>query len=168
VTHVSKGTSGKDPLERVTGTLAYGAVPRIVLLAAENKATGDNEPERIMVRAKNNIGPKDGGFGYHIDTATLHESPDIEATRIVWESPLEGSALELLNEAEGETGKVSKLDEAKRFLRAALSKGERPQKEVEAEALAQGIKAATLKRASQDGEVGKRKDGFSCWFWWLS
>ena len=47
-----------------------------------------------MVRAKNNIGPKDGGFGYHIDTATLHESPDIEATRIVWELPLEGSALE--------------------------------------------------------------------------
>jgi putative DNA primase/helicase len=71
VTHVSKGTAGKDPLERVTGTLAYGAVPRIVLLAAENKATGDNEPERIMVRAKNNIGPKGGGFGYHIDTAPL-------------------------------------------------------------------------------------------------
>jgi putative DNA primase/helicase len=62
VTHVSKGISGKDPLERVTGTLAYGAVPRIVMLAAENKAEGDGEPERIMVRAKNNIGPKDGGL----------------------------------------------------------------------------------------------------------
>jgi hypothetical protein len=87
----------------------------------------------------------------------LHESPDIEATRIVWEHALDGTALELLNAAEGETAKVSKFDEAKRFLRAALSKGERPQKEVESEALAQGIKAATLKRASQDGEVGKRK-----------
>jgi len=171
VTHVSKGTSGKDPLERVTGTLAYGAVPRIVMLAAENKAEGDGEPERIMVRAKNNIGPKDGGFGYHIDAAPLRECPDIEATRIVWELPLEGSALELLNDAEGETGRVSKLDEAKRFLRAALSKGERPQDEVKTEAAAQNISWGTLKRASEGGEVIKRKDGFGAGarsFWGLS
>jgi putative DNA primase/helicase len=171
VTHVSKGTSGKDPLERVTGTLAYGAVPRIVMLAAENKAEGDGEPERIMVRAKNNIGPKDGGFGYHIDAAPLCECPDIEATRIVWELPLEGSALELLNDAEGETGRISKLDEAKRFLRAALSKGERPQDEVKTEAAAQNISWGTLKRASEGGEVIKRKDGFGAGarsFWGLS
>ena len=166
VTHVSKGTAGKDPLERVTGTLAYGAVPRIVLLTSINKAEGDGEPERVMVRVKNNIGPCDGGFGFHIDTAPF---PDIEATRIVWELPLEGTAIELMNAAEGETVKVSKLDEAKRFLRIALAKGERPQKEIEAEALAQGISERTLKRASQ--EIGKRKGGFGSsggWVWWLS
>jgi putative DNA primase/helicase len=168
VTHVSKGTGGKDPLERVTGSLAYGAVPRIVVLGAENKAVGDDEPERIMVRAKNNIGPKDGGFGYHIDTAYLQENPDIEATRIVWELPLEGTALELLNAAEGDSEKVSKLDEAKRFLRAALAKGERSQKEIQAAAQAQGITWGTLKRASEGGEIGKRKDGFGCWLWSLS
>ncbi len=168
VTHVSKGTSGKDPLERVTGTLAYGAVPRIVLLAAENKATGDNEPERIMIRAKNNIGPKDGGFGYHIDTAPLLERPDVEATRIVWELPLDGTALELMNAAEGETVKVSKLDEAKRFLRAAVAKGERPMTEIKKEAAAQNISWGTLERASKEGDVIKRKDGFGGWLWGLS
>ena len=85
--------------------------------------------------------------------------------------PLEGTALDLMNAAEGETAKVSKLDEAKRFLRAALARGERPQKEIEAEALAQGISERTLKRASQDGEIGKRKGGFGSsggWVWWLS
>jgi putative DNA primase/helicase len=168
VTHVSKGTSGKDPLERVTGTLAYGAVPRIVLLTSVNKAEGDGEPERIMVRVKNNIGPNDGGFGFHIDTAPLIERPDIEATRIVWESPLEGSALELLNDAEGETGKVSKLDEAKRFLRAALSKGERPATEIKAAAAAENITGGTLKRASEGGEIIKQKDGHGGWNWSLS
>ena len=56
--------------------------------AAKNSAIGDDEPERIMVRIKSNIGPSEAGFGYHIDTATLHEHPDIEATRIVWECPL--------------------------------------------------------------------------------
>jgi putative DNA primase/helicase len=168
VTHVSKGTAGKDPLERVTGTLAYGAVPRIVLLTSVNKAEGDGEPERIMVRVKNNIGPCDGGFGFHIDTATLLERPDIEATRVVWELPLDGTALELMNAAEGETVKVSKLDEAKRFLREALAKGARPVKELQTEAETQNISWRTIKRASEDGEIGKRKDGFAGWFWWLS
>jgi hypothetical protein len=54
--------------------------------------------------------------------APLLEQPDIEATRIVWESELEGSARELLNAAEGETaGKVPKLDMAKQFLADILA-----------------------------------------------
>jgi putative DNA primase/helicase len=168
VTHVSKWTSGKDPLERVTGTLDYGAVPRIVLLTSVNKAEGDGEPERVMVRVKNNIGPCDGGFGFHIDTATLLERPDVEATRIVWELPLEGTAIELMNAAEGETVKVSKLDEAKRFLKAALAKGERPADEIKASAAAQNISWGTLKRASV-GEVIKRKTGYGDgWVWVLA
>jgi len=44
-------------------------------------------------------------------------------------------------------------------LRAALAKGERPQKEIVAAAEAEAISWATLKRASESGEVGKRKDG---------
>jgi putative DNA primase/helicase len=166
--HLTKGTAGKDPLERLNGSGAFGALPRLVMGAAKNEATGDGEPERIMVRIKSNIGPSGGGFGYHIDTATLHENPAIEATRIVWELPLEGTALELMNAAEGETSKVSKLDEAKRFLREALTKGERPQKEIKAYALGQGISWGTLKRASEGDEIGKRKDGFGGWHWWLS
>lgn len=166
---MSKGTSGKDPLERVTGTLAYGAVPRIVLLTSANKAEGDGEPERIMVRVKNNIGPCDGGFGFHIDMAYLQEYPDIEATRIVWELPLQGTALELLNAAEGDQGsKVPKLEQAKRFLREFLAKGERPMTEVKAVAEAQGISYQTLRRASDVGEIGKRKEGAGGWVWWLA
>jgi hypothetical protein len=34
-----------------------------------------------MVRIKSNIGPRGGGFGYHIDMAPLLENPAIEATR---------------------------------------------------------------------------------------
>jgi putative DNA primase/helicase len=73
--HLTKGTVGKDPLERINGSGAFGALPRLVMGAAKNEAEGDDKPERIMVRIKSNIGPSDGGFGYHIDTATLVESP---------------------------------------------------------------------------------------------
>jgi hypothetical protein len=87
----------------------------------------------------------------------LLEQPNIEATRIVWEHELEGTAIELMNAAEGETAKASKLDEAKRFLRAALSKGKRPATEIKAAAAAENITWGTLKRASEGGEVIQTK-----------
>jgi putative DNA primase/helicase len=101
-----------------------------------------------------------------IDTAPLLERPDVEATRIVWESPLEGTARELLAEAEclDEDDNASKIAEAKYFLKIALEKGERRQREIMAEAKAAGISERTLRRAAK-GAVGKRKasDG---WYWW--
>jgi putative DNA primase/helicase len=161
--HLTKGTAGKDPLERINGSGAFGALPRLVMGAAKNEAGGDNEPERIMVRIKSNIGPSGGGFGYHIDMATLHENPAIEATRIVWELPLEGTARELLAEAE-EDEKTSKVAEATLFLKIALENGERLQREIMAEAKAAGIAEKTLRRAAK-GTVGKRQSALG-WHWW--
>jgi hypothetical protein len=120
-----------------------------------------------MVRIKSNIGPSGGGFGYHIDTAPLLERPDIEATRIVWEHPLEGTARELLAEAEGqddEDDKTSKIAEAMVFLKTALEKGERLQREIMAEAKSNGIAEKTLRRAAKT-TTGKRKAALG-WYWW--
>jgi hypothetical protein len=73
-----------------------------------------------------------------------------------------------MNAAEGETAKVSKLDEAKRFLRTALVNGERPATEIKAAAAAENIAWGTLKRASEGGEVVKQKDGHGGWNWGLA
>ena len=55
--HLTKGTAGKDPLERINGSGAFGALPRLVMGAAKNEAEGgEDKPERIMVRIKSNIG----------------------------------------------------------------------------------------------------------------
>jgi putative DNA primase/helicase len=70
ISHFTKGTGGKDPIERVTGSLAFGALPRIVFAAAKNE---NGESPRIFVRAKSNIGPSGGGFGFDIDAAPLME-----------------------------------------------------------------------------------------------
>jgi putative DNA primase/helicase len=168
ITHFTKGTAGKDPVERITGSVAFGALARIVLVASKNAASNQSEAPRILVRAKSNIGPSGGGFGYDIEAATLYERPDIIATRITWHGPIEGSARELLAEAEGEqdTG-GSKKERAERFLRAALAIGERPQKEIETEAKQEGISWGTLKRASEGGDITKHKDGLGGWFWRL-
>jgi putative DNA primase/helicase len=39
LTHFTKGTVGRDPVERVTGSLAFGALARIVLVTAKPVAT---------------------------------------------------------------------------------------------------------------------------------
>jgi hypothetical protein len=98
------------------------------------------------------------------------EQPDIEATRIVWEHPLEGTARELLAEAEGDQDdKVTKIEQAKTFLRAALAKGKKLQKDILAAALAEGFSEGTLRRAAKDEAIGKGKDGMDGpWYWWLT
>ena len=165
ISHLTKGTNGKDPLERINGSGAFGALPRIVMGTAKNEKIGDDEPERIMVRIKSNIGPRGGGFGYHIDTANLHENPDIEATRIVWEHELEGTARELLADAEGDQdGKVPKLERAKRFLTQTLADAKRAATDVEADAQNAGISWASVRRASDEMNVHKfREKGKSWW-----
>jgi putative DNA primase/helicase len=165
ITHLAKGTDGKDPLERLNGSGAFGALPRLVMGAAKNAAEGDDEPERIMVRIKSNIGPSGGGFGYHIDMATLHENPSIEATRIVWEHPIEGTARELLAEAEGDqTGKVPKLERAKRFLADFLANTKRSATEIEAAAQNEGMSWSSVRRASEDLHVQKFREGGRHWW----
>ena len=167
IAHLTKGTAGKDPLERVNGSGSFGQLPRLVMFAAKNDAEGDDQPERIMVRVKSNIGPSGGGFGYHIDAAPLLEFPDIEATRIVWENPIEGNARVLLADAEPVTESTNKdrpRVKAAAFLNEALAKGERPQTEIEAEANLAGISWSTIKRASNGihkRQVNKR------WLWSL-
>lgn len=165
ITHFTKGTVGKDPVERVTGSVAFGALARIILIATKSNS-GNDGPPRIFVRAKSNIGPSGGGFGYDIVAAPLYERPDIIATRIAWHDPIEGTAREILAEAEGEDagGSLSKKDQAERFLKTALALGERPQKEIEAAAKDAGISEHTLRRAANG--IQKRKDGISGgWFW---
>ena len=163
VTHFTKGTAGQDPVERVTGSLAFGALPRVVWAAAKGKE-GDENP-RILVRAKSNIGQDGGGFGFDIDAAPLMERPDIIATRIVWLGAIEGTAKELLDETEPKDEKQNKQDMAENFLKLRIKPGDKmPAKEIEEEAIGCGIAVRTLKRARIAGGV-KTVQAQGKWWW---
>ena len=167
ITHLSKGTAGKDPVERIIGSSAFGALPRLVMLAAKSK--DEDGPPRIMVRGKTNITKSGGGFGYDIEAAPLDGNPAIEATCIVWGEALQGMAQELLNAAEAadDQDTESKLAEAEKFLRTVLANEEQPAESVKAGAAMNGISERTLRRAAKK-ICKKRKDGRGGWFWWLS
>jgi len=175
ITHFTKGTIGKNPIDRVTGSLAFGAVARVVFAATKNKS---GDPERMFIMVKNNLGPLLGGFGYSIVGAPLAERPDIIASRVAWGEQLEGSAIDLLAEAEGDGGgKGSAGDQgaeacnrAEAFLETALEGGERRQQDIAAEAAEAGFSSGRIFRASKEMRIVKRKEGFGAdgeWLWSL-
>ena len=95
ITHFSKGTVGRDPLERVTGSLAFGALARIVLAAAKLPDDEKHSRARLLARVKSNIGPDDGGFLYYLDEVDVPSYPGVTATRLLWGEAVTGTAREL-------------------------------------------------------------------------
>lgn len=147
ITHYSKGTAGREPLERVSGSLAFGALARVVLGTVRQEAEGEDAPRRMLLaRAKSNIGPDGGGFVYAFEQIALPDHPGVTASRIVWGAQVEGSARELLAEAEPDDEHGS---DAAGFLRDLLAYGARPVREIFREAEGAGHSRDAMKRAKR-------------------
>lgn len=167
ITHLSKGGQGKDPLERVTGSLAFGAVARIVMIAAKIK-DGENT-KRIICRVKSNIGSDEGGFEYHLEQQNT--STNLVASVAIWDTKLEGSAFSLLGESTyyqgGEYAK-SALESAKDFLLELLVDGELASLQIQQDAKNSGHSWATVKRAKEALNVVASKSKIdNRWYWKL-
>ncbi len=172
ISHFSKGTGGRDPTERVTGSIAFGALARVVMAAVKGKPNEDGtESDRLFVRTKSNIGRDDGGFAYALEQVPILALEGIEASVVRWRGPLEGSARELLAAAEvrpdDEMG--SALREAEEFLLDLLAPGPVPASKVQEQARAAGHSMATVRRAKGQLDVQARKLGMAGgWAWSLS
>jgi putative DNA primase/helicase len=168
VSHFSKGTQGRDPTERVTGSLAFGALARVVMATA--RIAGELGGGCILVRAKSNLGPDAGGFGYHLDLATLAEYPGISATRVIWGEVLEGTARDLLSRADtqADPDQQSATSEAAEWLRDHLTHGPAQAKDVRSEASDAGISEKALRTAREKLGIKPAKSGFAGgWIWAL-
>ena len=105
ISHFTKGTQGGDPLERVTGSGAFGALPRVVMATAKVKDNSDANgvTHRILVRTKSNIGPDGGGYEYSLDQQAVSGYPNLFASCVLWGEQLDGTAKQLLATAEADT-----------------------------------------------------------------
>lgn len=165
VSHFSKGTTGREPLERVTGSLAFGALARIVLAAAKLPPDNPHGVERTLARAKSNIGPDDGAIGYRL--VITEAAPGIEVAAVEWQRVIEGTARELLAEPEHDE-EDGALGEARAFLEDILSCGPLAVKDILTNARQAGISDRTLKRAKAVCGVKATKTGLhSGWVWSL-
>jgi len=179
ISHLTKGSKAKDPLDRVAGSLAFGAVARVVMITAKIKTESSTDmiPSCVLVRAKANIERDDGGFEYRIESAEFQAGTrTISTSRICWnDTPLQGSAREILKFAETDdnvNGKPSKVDEAAEFLIGNLANGPLPFPEIESRANAAGIKISAIQRAKLSlGIRSEKQSGIgqvSPYFWYLA
>jgi putative DNA primase/helicase len=172
ISHHTKGTAGRDPVERITGSLAFGALPRVTMAVARD---GTDPERRIFCRTKSNIGPDMGGWEYRL---ALTDVPGVEGASVVvarWGKVLEGSARALLAGAEAtedpeERGKAdeerSKLDEAVEWLGELLKDGPVNSDEIPAAAKQSGIAWRTVERAKTRLGVKSRKRDYAAGWWW--
>ena len=94
ISHFAKGGAGSSPADRVIGSQAFSALARTVLVAAKQ----EDSDQRVLARAKSNIGSDEGGVSYTIEPFAIGE--DIETTRVLWGDAIEGSAREILGDVE--------------------------------------------------------------------
>lgn len=171
ITHFSKGTGGRDPVERLTGSLAFGALARVVLVAAKHQEEGeDGRTVRLFCRAKSNIGADDGGFEYDLQQSELKTHPGVFASSVLWGDAVEGAARELLAtaDASGDDGEGGTLADAKRFLADLLSDGPMRAGDVFKNADQAGYSKRSIQRAGNTIKVERHKDGMrGGWSWRL-
>ena len=169
ITHFSKGTRGNDPVERLNGSIALGAVARVVLVAAKHQAPDEEgRVSRVLCRAKSNIGPDGGGFAYDLHQDELAAYPGVFASSVLWGETLEGSARELLGVAEAGGEGEGSGKAAERFLSETLSAGTVSARQLTEEAESEGIPKTTLWRIAKKMGVIKEKGSMSGgWYWRL-
>jgi putative DNA primase/helicase len=169
ISHFSKGSAGRDPTERVVGSMAFGAVARVVLCAARVAGKDGEEDRRILVRSKSNIGPDFGGFEYSIEQSELTAHPGVNASLIRWGQSVDGTARELLAEAEAEPVGAADAYDVEDFLCGLLADGATAAKSIKADADGAGYSWDQVKRASLRLGVEKRKEGLKGgWVWVLN
>lgn len=165
VTHLTKGTQGRDPVERVTGSLAFGAVARVVLIAAKNRE--GESPARILTRAKSNIGPDGNGFSFDIVQAPVPGYDDWLASVIRWGEPIEGAARDALAAAEAADDEDrSQTDDAADWLQELLRHGGVAASDAKRQAHAAGISDKALRSARVRLGVKPHKRSFGGGWWW--
>lgn len=158
VTHYSKGTAGRDPLERVTGSLAFGALARLVY-GTVCEELDDGTHRRTLARVKSNIGPDGGGFRYAFEQTDLPDH-NMPASRIVWGEAVEGSARELLAEADTDDTDRTASGECAEWLREELTTGARDAKDMQREGSRLGYTPKVIRRAREKLGIRPHREGF--------
>jgi putative DNA primase/helicase len=171
ITHFSKGTQGSDPVERVTGSIAFGALARIVFACAKSSDDEASDGcDRLFVRSKSNIGPDGGGWRYALEQVAVPGHVGLFASRIRWGETLEGGARELLSRAEAQADpeEQSATADAKEFLSGLLADGPVGAKQIKGDADQAGFAWRTVQLAAQKMNIERIKGGFkSGWTWKL-
>lgn len=151
IRHLTK-SENRRVIYRGLGSIDLTASARSVLLAGGPEAEAT---EKALFQIKNNLAPLGGPYGYRLDGSGFTWLPETQLT------------LYDIVRADSSTGD-DRTEEAKEFLREALSAGSKPVLDILEEADLLGIAQRTLKRAKASLGVKAEKKGFGSegfWTW---
>lgn len=160
ITHLSKGTTGRDPVERVSGSLAFGALARVVLMAFTQPATDEKPERRLFAKAKINIAPNTGAFAYDLEQVDVPGHEGMQSSSLVWGEAVDGAARDLMAEAELPKEAVGVRNSAVGWLESHLSDGPVARDDVKRAAEAEGFSFRTMQRAMTTLGVESTRTGF--------
>jgi putative DNA primase/helicase len=168
ISHFTKGSRGADPLERIMGSRAMGAVPRgtyacTKILDENSKDTGN----RVFTMLKTQFAPEDHGFEYRVEDVAVPGRPQVRGLKLVWGKRVNGSAAQIIHEAEGNGDGTSKLGEAKKVLQTLLAKRSVNNYELSEAIGKAGISRATYRRARDDLGLVSTRVGRNAFRWSL-
>jgi putative DNA primase/helicase len=157
ITHLSKRSGGQSAAERVIGSVAFSALPRVVIMAMKGA-----DGRRVMTRAKSNLGEDGGGFAYRVEPVDMD---GVGTCRIVWEGALAGSADEIIAAMESEPGRAKERERAEAWLADVLRNGAVAASVVEERSKVDQIAWRTIERAKRALGVSSVKSAAGGWEW---
>lgn len=161
VNHLNKGQEG-DLRSRMMGSVAYTAVPRVVLFLSRDPKAPDDEHARILSVQKSNLGWPAHPLRFSITTKRVALSDGVGSVKqpyIAGIEPARDITRDDVLEApsRGEV-KTSKLGLAKAIISAALANGEEVAGDVIATCAERDISEKTARRAASELDVQRRHD----------
>lgn len=138
VTHLNKGGAGnQNALNRFAGSIAFVAAARSAFAVIEDS---EDETRRLLLQAKNNLGPKCKGLAFRIEQRLVAD--DILSSNIMFEGEHVDRAIDEALRA-SETGEGTQVrttkDEAADFLGDILKNGPMGVLDIEREAREAGL-----------------------------
>lgn len=153
ITHFNKNVTGKA-MSRIIDSVAFVGLPRVVMIAFKKRGNGS-----LMMRAKSNIGPDNGGYEFYTYMEPLIEYEGIVANRVGWKGYIEGSADDHLRDAESNISEPeNEQQKAEKFLMDEFSDGMRRESSAVIEkAKSLGISFDTLGRVRRSLGMATKK-----------
>lgn len=149
ITHMTKGSQGRDPVERITGSIAFSALARIIYICVRDETSQGTE--RHFIKAKSNISDEKGSFSYTLEVVRgLPGNPRVVTTYAAF-GPANNAitARDKLALAEASPDDRANMMSAASFLLEEMEDGDRSADAINQAAKKLGISASEIRRTAQ-------------------
>jgi hypothetical protein len=174
VLHPNKDTNTSSILAWISGSSAFGEAPRIVQLVIEDKQDEDPNPRVLVLKAKNNLIPRDLDTRIAFKRIKVPASTGDSVPKVEWDNdPVTITPHEAMRNFQRPEGDRKSAEEVRAWIVSKLFRGPLPAKSLEEAAKAENITQSQLdgarRKMVKEKEIDKRqiKGDERYWEWYL-